>query len=413
MKRMKIPGIIRRRLLASVSVIILVTIVLLVFDYRGPGHIKLKRASVFGMPCSRASDLVVQEYDNSGNLWATRGMIIYCLRKDSDRFERVAHVPTGFNIFWLRNFSLLRKITIRPECMEVTVTGNGDLFAVSGGSLWISVSNRKQFRRIFTLSHYGFGDQGVRSAGILNYNDSIIYLGEYYTNKNRDAIRVFEYSIVSDTVKIAYEFEPGQIRHVHAIQKDYFTGRIWICTGDLDSESAIAWTDNGFNTVNYLFAGSQTFRVCQLVFTDNNLYWGTDTGIEQEAGIFRALKSGDNMGKLNTPDGAVFYATRLNNGIIVFSTDREGLENEKDDKTRLFIINGDNKVTEIEGGTWKHKNPGLWFKYSFLRLQRDQGATSLAVTFLNQKEFNESELIIFSEESLQSVAGGQKPQRNQ
>ena len=413
MKHIRIAGIIKKRILALISVIILVIIVLLFFDYRGPRHISLKSDTVFGMPCSRAKDLVVQEYDNSGSLWATRGMIIYCLQKDSNSFERIAHVPTGFNIFWLRNFSLLRKITIRPECMEVTITGNGDIFAISGGSLWKSVSGKKQFRRIFTLPHYGFGDQGVRSAGILNYNDSIIYLGEYYTNKNRDAIKVFGYFIDTDTMKTAYEFEPGQIRHIHSIQKDYFTGRIWICTGDLDSESAITWTDNGFNTVNYLFAGSQTFRVCQLVFTENNIFWGTDTGIEQEAGIFKAGKSSDNQEKLSTPDGAVFYGTRLKNGTIVFSTDREGLGSEKDDKTRLFIISDDNKVIEIEGGTWKHKSPGPWFKYSFLRLQRDQGATSLAVTCLNQKEFNDSELIIFSEETLQSFASGQKLQRNQ
>jgi hypothetical protein len=46
------------------------------------------------MSCLHAKDPVVQEYDYSGNLCATRGMIINKLEKGSNKFKKVVHVPT-------------------------------------------------------------------------------------------------------------------------------------------------------------------------------------------------------------------------------------------------------------------------------------------------------------------------------
>jgi hypothetical protein len=378
--------------------------VYLIIDFRGPKSVVLRNDTAFGLKCFRARDLVVQEYDSSGNLWATRGMIIYCLKKDGTRFERITHIPTGCTIYWLRNFSIVRKLTIRPECVELAVTDKGDFYALSAGRLWLMSKGKKKFTEIFALLHYGFGDQGIRNAGILSYDDRTVYLGEYFENKNRDVVNVYKYSNNSDSVIAAYSFPKGQIRHVHAIQKDPFTEKAWICTGDSDEESMIAWSDDGFNTKHELVSGSQKYRVCQLVFTEEAILWGTDTGSEYEAGIYRWDKESDECKKLQTVDGAVFFGTRLKNGTVVLSTDREGLKSEKDDKTRLFIISAENKIAEIECGSWKHKKPGFWFKYSLLRLQRDQGSASLAVTCLNQKELPDSELIIISEETLLSAA---------
>jgi hypothetical protein len=112
----------------------------LIIDYKGPKSIVLRNDTTFGLECFRARDLVVQEYDSSGNLWATRGMIIYCLEKDGSRFDRIAHIPTGCTIYWLRNFSIIRKLTIRPECVELAVTGKGDFYALSAGRLWLMKS---------------------------------------------------------------------------------------------------------------------------------------------------------------------------------------------------------------------------------------------------------------------------------
>lgn len=106
------------------------------------------------------------------------------------------------------------------------------------------------------------------------------------------------------------------------------------------------------------------------------------------------------MEKLATTEGAVFFATRLANGTIVMTTNREGIPNESDNRTRLFVIDKNNKIITFECGTWKHNRKGFWFKFAMLRLQRNQDGQSLAITCLNQKEFPDGELIIISENEL-------------
>jgi len=384
----------------SISIFVTICIIYLYFDYHGPTEIALKPDYVFGFSCLRARDLIVQEYDIHGNLWATRGMIVYKLNTGNEKFTKVAHIPTGFSVFWLRNFSILRKVTIRPECVELIVTDNGDICALSAGRIWLLSAGGKKFIETYRLSNYGFGDQGIRNDGIINIDDSTIFFGEYFQNPERDEVKIFKSMNNMNYWKIAYKFHPGKVRHIHAIQKDPYSGKLWVCTGDSDEESLVAWSNNDFKSITPIGQGSQLWRVCQLVFSEDALYWGTDTGSEDIAGIYRCDKHTGEIEKLEKIDGAIFYGTKLVNGTIVMSTNREGLKCETDNKTRLFIITEDNKVTSFECGTWNNNKPEFWFKHAKLRFQRDQGGPSLVITCLNQKEFPDGELIIINEDIL-------------
>jgi hypothetical protein len=279
-------------------------------------------------------------------------------------------------------------------------SGSGALCAMSAGRMWLLKPGEKRFKETFRLSHYGFGDQGIRNDGILNIDDSTVVFGEYYQNPHRNKVRLLKSNDNLTNWKTAFEFQPGQIRHIHAVQKDPYTGKLWICTGDSDEESMIAWSDDEFKTIKRIGPEGQLWRVCQLVFTEDDILWGTDTGSEDVAGIYRWNKKSNELKKCQRIDGAIFYGTRLKNGTIVMSTNREGLSNEKDDKVRLYIISDNGRSKVVECGTWNHKKPGFWFKHALLRLQRDEGGASLAVTCLNQKEFPDSELFIISEQSL-------------
>lgn len=369
-------------------------------DFIGPSEIPLNPSSAFGFSCLRAKDLIVQEYDKNGNLWATRGMIIYKQKKGENKFIRIAHVPTGFSIFWLRNFSVVRKLTIRPECVEMVITDKGDICALSAGKMWILNVGANKFKETLKLLHYGFGDQGIRNVGLTDINDSTVVFGEYYKNPKLSKVRIFKSSNNMNSWDVAYEFQPGQIRHIHAIQTDPYSNQRWICTGDVKEQPMIAYSDDEFKTITKIGNGSQLWRACQLVFTKDEVFWGTDTSSDSISGIYRWDRSTLKIEKLQKINGAVFFGTKLANGTIVMSTDREGFENEIGDKTTLFIIQNNLKITSIPGGTWNHKKPGFWFKFATLRFQRDQGASSLAITILNQKEFPDGELVIISEDEL-------------
>jgi hypothetical protein len=102
--------------------------------------------------------------------------------------------------------------------------------------------------------------------------------------------------------------------------------------------------------------------------------------------------------KIAKVEGCVFFATKLAGGTIVMSTDREGAENEKDDKTRLFVLGDEQRVATLLGGTWR-KGKG----YATLRFARGDGSDELALTVLNHEKYNNS-LLIISEAELKRRA---------
>jgi hypothetical protein len=376
-------------------VILMAVGIYLVIDYTGPSSIELKPGTFFGIPSLHAKELIVQEYDNDGNLWATRGKIIYRLEKGSNKFMKVTHVPTGLNHYWLRNFKVIRRLTLRPECIEVLVTDKGDICAFSAGRMWVLKVGEKRFVEIHQLSDYGFGNRGIMPSGLIDINDSTIYYGEYFQNHNRRAIQIFK------SVNNLSSFE---IRHIHAIQQDPYSKKLWVCTGDEDEESMLAWSIDGFRSINQLGRGSQLWRICQLVFTENSIYWGTDTGDEEIAGIYRWSKNHSTLEKIEKIDGRIFFGTRLAKGTIVMSTNREGGSNEKDLKTRLYVLPDDSTILNLTCGTWNKSHPVIRPPFAKLRLQRNQGGPSIVITCLNQKEIRDGDLFIISEDDLVEAA---------
>jgi hypothetical protein len=211
-------------------------------------------------------------------------------------------------------------------------------------------------------------------------------------------VKIYKYNKINLDWNIAYEFLPGQIRHIHSLQKDPYTGKLWICTGDKDNEAMIGWSNNNFGSINPIGKGSQIWRACQLVFTEEAVLWGTDTGSVELAGVYRWDQTTMELTRLIETNGAVFFGTRLAGETIVMSTDREGFPNEQDNRTRLFILSKEGKIITKQFGTWKYNKSGLRFNFAKLRLQRNQGNDTLVISVLNQKEFPDGDLIIIKEE---------------
>ncbi|MEI6604263.1 MAG: hypothetical protein WCP35_03060 [Verrucomicrobiota bacterium] len=372
-----------------------------IFDFFGPRWIWLKPDKTFNIDGLRAKELIVQEFDNAGNLWASRAMVIYRHKPGENGFERIGHVPTGFSYLWLSNFRLFRFITNRSECIELTITGNGQICVLSGGYIWHSQDNGLNFHRTLKLDHYGFGiGRGILCNGLLSVKDNMVYFGEYFRNKCRTHARIYRSHDNGLTWEVAYVFEPGMIKHIHALQEDPYTGKLWICAGDSDNESMIGWSDDNFSSITVAGQGSQSWRTCQLVFTEDFIYWGADTGSINSSGIYRMDKGNNALTKIADTHGSIMFGTRLSKGTIVFSSGREGFPNERDNKTRLFAIDRHDNISVVECGSWKYKKKGLIFRFATLRLQRTEGAKFLVASVLNQKEVPDGEMLIIPEDSL-------------
>ena len=384
-------------------VIFSVLITYLTLDYYGPSEIMVNPDTVMGMPVFRVEDeeLIVQEYDKEGSLWVTRGLWAYEMKPRTNKFVRRFHIPTGPTIYWLRNFSVIRRITLRPECVELLVMPEGKALSMSAGRIWYRPGYKKRFKETFALRHYGIGiGQGIRNDGWDILNDGRILIGEYFMNKNSSNVRLYCSQDKGENWHIVHEFPQGKIRHIHAVQQDPYEDKAWILTGDTSDEPMVAWTEDGGQTLNKIGQGSQKYRVTQLVFTNNALIWGADTGHPKECGIYRYDRKMKKIEKLSTTKGVVLYATKLTGGIIAMSThstDKLGMRGIQDTKTKVIIIKDEKNVVSFEFGEMDSR-----MKYAKLRFQRRQGNKSLVISVLNHKEYN-NDLLIIPEYSLKGI----------
>ncbi len=369
----------------------------LIYDYYGPSEIPLKAEEIGGLASHKAKNLVVQGYDDKGNLWATRGMIAYQLSKDNNKFIRQYHIPTGLSIFWVRNFSIIRQLTIRAECVELLPMSDGEACVMSAGHMWYRSAKGKDFKKTFTLPHFGKGiGLGVRNDGLTRLDDGTIFFGEYFINKHRTNVRVFISNNNGKNWKVAYDFKPGRIRHIHAIQKDPYTNKIWICTGDGNKESMIAWSNDYGKTLNPIGQGDQRWRVTQLIFTKNAIYWGVDSQYVNATGIYKWDRSTYELTNIVKFPKETLYGTRLAEGTIVLGTN--SFNDSIKSQAYLEIFTQDDNVSTLEIGTKKSNKI-----FAKLRFPREQNGSSLYITCLNLREYSDADLIVIPEEKLKSI----------
>lgn len=382
-----------------VAVIVTVVVVYLFVDYMGPATISLKPDKGGGHHKKKAKELIVQEYDREGNLWASRGMLLYRQKKGADSFKRMAHVPSGFSFYMLYNFSLFRWFVNKPECIVFSITGENHICTMSAGYIWHSPVSKIKFKKTLKMRHFGMGvGRGIFSNGIASVGKDHVYFGEYFRNSNRTNVRIYESTDNGCNWHVAHEFAAGKIRHIHTIQEDPYDGKLWVCCGDLDGESRIGYSMDKFRTIIEIGSGSQMWRTCQLVFTENKIYWGADTGEIDYSGIYCWDKRAHEVTKICQVKGAILYGNALPNGNKVFTTDREGFDNENDAYTRLIFINSNEDVFFKKIGTWKHSKRDYRYSFAMLRIPRNQKNDTLYVSVINQNEYLMGELLVYDQE---------------
>ncbi|WP_135455652.1 hypothetical protein [Vibrio echinoideorum] len=147
--------------------------------------------------------------------------------------------------------------------------------------------------------------------------DDMLYYGEYISNNDNSEVRLlktdgrFHYTVTKF----------NNIRHIHGVFVDPYNQDIYVTTGDSDVESAI-WK---FNSKKEKFVpflkGSQQQRTVQLCFTDENIFYCTDTPFETNY-LYRLERNDIQkaIGYFDNPlPSSVFYTKNVGESII-FST---------------------------------------------------------------------------------------------
>ncbi len=172
-----------------------------------------------------------------------------------------------------------------------------------------------------------------------------IYFGEYLANNERGPMRVYRYTPGADSLENAYVFEANSIKHIHGVYFDKYTEAMYCLTGDADPECRILRSFDGFETLETLGAGDESWRAVSILFDEDNLFYGTDAEFRGNQ-IYKVDRKSLERTVLGEVSGTVFYSRSLGSDLF-FATTAENAPSQKENVAALWHVGSDGALSEI------------------------------------------------------------------
>lgn len=292
--------------------LLLVALAALLFwwlELRNPRRVRWQDADHEGLQVQLAPGLVLQ-HDDGRTVWATRGYAIY--RSDEGAaFRRVASIRPPFGEPWGGYLRSLRRMFGYQELLELLPLDEQRLLVLGGG--WVHVLDMRtgRARRTHELRYFGRGKgRGLMAFGLTRGLDGALYFAEYVTESGDRPTGVWKSEDEGETWRLSFEFEPGQVRHIHCVQCDPHDGALWIGTGDRDEHCFVGVSRDGGETFEWAGHGKQIHRTCAFAFFDDVVTWATDADFEQNHVVRWHRASGEVTADGELPD-VTYYASRI------------------------------------------------------------------------------------------------------
>jgi hypothetical protein len=243
-------------------------------------------------------------YVSTERILAVRGSRIFESKNGGSSWKELAVLPASKRDKAIMSFSLLRRL-LRKGVHHLGV----------GNTCVLIVANR---------DIYQMQDGLIRWLGLLNGSRPLalcaakgtFYYGEYFSNPECSPVHIWKLREEENQWQVAWRF--SGIRHVHGVFHDQYENALWVTTGDVDNEAGIWRTDNGFKTLQKVVGGSQQVRAIQLLFSQEHVYFGSDTPNEKNH-IYRMDREGKRIEKLVSVSSSVFYGCKVKD-CLFFST---------------------------------------------------------------------------------------------
>lgn len=176
-------------------------------------------------------------------------------------------------------------------------------------------------------------------------SEGSFYYGEYRSNSQRSNVHVWQWQPGNPRWSKVWTFT--SIRHIHGIFNDPYSGAIWVTTGDDDSEAGIWCTNDGFNSLQHIAGGTQQYRVIQLIFTKDYIYFGSDAPNEENH-IYRYDRQSKQIEQLANVNGSVFYGCKVGGSLFLSTAVEPSLVNKHPNAEVWRTDNGSNWYPFLE-----------------------------------------------------------------
>lgn len=149
---------------------------------------------------------------------------------------------------------------------------------------------------------------------------SLIY-GDYGMLRKK-AVCIHCIDIETREDKVIYQFQKGEISHIHAVIRDMESGQYFVLTGDNENESGIYIANSRFSNVRKLVHGSTEYRTCNLIVeSKNNYIYAMDSTFQQNY-ICNLLNENAiwQIKKMYMTNGPCIYSVRAGKDIFLSTT---------------------------------------------------------------------------------------------
>lgn len=302
------------------------------------------------------SNLQIHYADDNVCIGANAGNIMHST-DNGKTWERLGIIPTNpLNLFCLR-FSLYRRLT-RRGIHNILPLSKERLLIVGNRQIYCLDRKEQQIRPVHSLRR---GTRLLRNSVCVT-PDHGVYFGEYWSNVERDLVHIY-HSDNGDKWKIVYTFPQNQIRHIHALEFDPFTQKIWIATGDMDHECRIAFLNNSFSELEVIGSGSQQWRTLAILFTEDAVFWGTDNP-DGHNKICKYERSSKQVTDIAEVIGPVYYGKKAGDFLLFATTVEHGTGNQ-DGYAHLYGIDLEGNCNELVKWKKDRWHP-YWFGYGVI-----------------------------------------------
>lgn len=262
--------------------------------------------------------------------------------------------------------------------ISVASTSNAGLTLTSDiGKHWLLGAKKSDPTTWTVICKLGFGsgthliESYILDRGLTRLPAGEYLFGEYVTGSAEGTqCRIMSVSSDFATVTELVKFNPTgtaeHIKHIHVVAYDAYSGKVWVSTGDGDTQAAtfyvddilnVAWpTGTNLEPANLInqtgfhgFAGQQRYRSVDIIFTKDWVILGADQSTAGENGIWRFTRDLSIFERVFTdmPTGQnCWTGIKGTEGQVIFITQRTGVGSTDD---FLSIIASDG----VDYSTWK------------------------------------------------------------
>ncbi|MFH1679512.1 MAG: hypothetical protein ABIH26_02590 [Candidatus Eisenbacteria bacterium] len=202
--------------------------------------------------------------------------------------------------------------------------GPNNLVVLESGTLLVfydhiyrSTDGGRSFHSVLDFRTEGFSAPFVQGIAVDRNDD--VYFGGYDCTARPHPVRLYRGTNDGSEWGVFHEFPSGEIFHVHTVRYDPYRDRLWVCTGDRDEESFLFSIDAKREGLSLLGGGDQGWRIVSIVPTEDFLYWCSDND-DAGSNVYRYDFERGERERIRSIGKPCYYATRLADGTLVFST---------------------------------------------------------------------------------------------